>query len=148
MVFCFRSYLETLYYCRIGAFPHCRINSQRNLRHQKHHIKGPTQNPAYDQPLQFICFVFSNYAQLYRTKGRIDQMQECVCVCIYIHSPSLPLNPNKPLIKVPKEAKGCTLSARDFMTALESPCKIPWLIPTSRENSQAQAVATASTSST
>ena len=70
-------------------------------------------------------------------------MQVCVCVCVYIHSPSLPLNPNKLLIKVPKEAKGCTLSARDFMTALESPYKIPWLIPTSRENE-----ATASTSST
>ena len=69
-----------------------------------------------------------------------------VCVCVYICV--LPLNPNKPLIKVLKEAKGCALYARDFMTTLESPCKIPWLIPTSRENSDAQAVATASTSST
>ena len=74
----------------------------------------------------------------------------CVCVClyVYIYIYVLPLNPNKPLIKVLKEAKGCALYARDFMTTLESPCKIPWLIPTSRENYQAQAVPTASTSST
>ena len=78
----------------------------------------------------------------------MDQMQVCLYMYIYIYTPSLPLNPNKPFNKSTKEANNFAPSARDFMTTLESPCKIPWLIPPSRENSKAQAVATASTSST
>ena len=61
-----------------------------------------------------------------------------------VPSPSIQISINNST----KEANGCASSTRDFMTTLESPCKIPWLIPTSRENSKAQALAIASTTST
>ena len=69
-------------------------------------------------------------------------------VCLYIYIYTLPLNPNKPLMKVQRKPIIAPHLQDIFMTTLESPCKIHWLIPTSREHSKAQAAATTSTSST
>ena len=55
-----------------------------------------------------------------------NQIQPCdilahIYIYIYIYSPSIQISINNRT----KEANGCASSARDFMTTLESTCKIP-----------------------